>query len=82
LPEEKPEAPFDFFLGVYCLHIVQKTRRRYPHIARAAATAFLRYWPYSLADHQPPRASLQHLVSTVLGIPRASATHHWEMTRP
>ena len=46
LPQDRPEAPFDFFLGVYCVQIMQRTRHKLPHIARTAATAFCRYWHY------------------------------------
>jgi hypothetical protein len=56
LPAVKPEAPFDFFLGVYCIQIMRRTQHKLPHIARAAAEVFCRYWPYgaSVAASGPP----------------------------
>lgn len=66
LPSTRPEAPFDFFLGLYCVEIMKRTQRKLPHIARAAAQAFQQYWHYG-----PPNAPAQqptpwHLVAQAL----------------
>jgi pimeloyl-ACP methyl ester carboxylesterase len=65
----KPEAPFDFLLGVYCVQIMRRTQHKLPHIARAAAEAFCRYWPYdtSVAASGPPTP--WDLAAAVLGKP-------------
>jgi hypothetical protein len=66
LPVERPEAPFDFFLGVYCAQIMHKTRRQKPRIARAAAEIWQRYWHYGV--HVAPGIPTPwDLVSAVLG---------------
>src|SRR5439155_192809 len=46
LPRERPEAPFDFFLGVYCVQIMQRTRQKMPSLAQVAAQVLMRYWHY------------------------------------
>lgn len=69
LPQERPVPPFDFFLGVYCLQMMRRTRRKFPPIARAAAEAFRRYWRYGPPDGQQAAASPWRLVSEVLGQP-------------
>ncbi len=69
LPQEKPEAPFDFFLGVYCIQIMRRTRRKFPHIAKAAADAFTRYWSYGAKDGQDGLCSLWELAATMLDKP-------------
>jgi pimeloyl-ACP methyl ester carboxylesterase len=69
LPQEKPEAPFDFFLGIYCMQIMQKTRHKKPSIAQAAAEAFRRYWCYGIPDGPGNALTPWGLVSTVLGKP-------------
>jgi hypothetical protein len=72
LPQTRPEAPFDFFLGVYCVQIMQRTQHTLPHIARAAAAAFCRYWHYGQQAEQRQPPGLWDLVSTVLETPVAS----------
>jgi hypothetical protein len=72
LPQARPEAPFDFFLGVYCVQIMQRTQHTLPHIARAAAAAFCRYWHYGQQAEQRQQPRLWDLASTVLEMPVAS----------
>jgi hypothetical protein len=67
LPRERPEPPFDFFLGVYCAQIMQRTHRTMPHLARAAAQAFLRYWHYGPDAAPPGQPTLWDLAAEVLG---------------
>jgi len=67
LPRERPEPPFDFFLGVYCVQIMQRTHRTMPHLARAAAQAFLRYWHYGPDAAPPGQPTLWDLAAEVLG---------------
>jgi pimeloyl-ACP methyl ester carboxylesterase len=67
LPRERPEPPFDFFLGIYCVQIMKRTRRTMPHLARAAAQAFLRYWHYASAAASPGQPSLWELATGILG---------------
>jgi hypothetical protein len=69
LPQDRPEAPFDFFLGVYCVQIMQRTRRQLPHIARAAATAFCRYWHYGQQAAQRQRPTPWDLAAAILEKP-------------
>jgi hypothetical protein len=66
MPEARPEAPFDFFLGLYCVQIMRRTQHKLPHIARAAAEAFTRYWHYGTPGHytQPTPSDL---ASAILG---------------
>jgi len=52
LPRERPEAPFDFFLGVYCVQIMQRTRQKMPSLAQVAAQVLMRYWHYG-PDAEP-----------------------------
>jgi pimeloyl-ACP methyl ester carboxylesterase len=66
MPQERPEAPFDFFLGLYCVQIMQRTQQKMPHIARVAAEAFTRYWPYGATDRQHNVPTPWNLVSAVL----------------
>jgi len=67
LPHERPEPPFDFFLGVYCVQIMQRARHKMPHIARAAAQVFLRYWHYGPYAEIPGQPTLWTLTAEVLG---------------
>jgi pimeloyl-ACP methyl ester carboxylesterase len=67
MPQERPEAPFDFFLGLYCVLIMQRTRQKMPRIAQAAAEAFTRYWHYGVQDGQHNAPTPWNLASTVLG---------------
>jgi pimeloyl-ACP methyl ester carboxylesterase len=67
LPHERPEAPFDFFLGVYCVQIMRRTRRKMPSLARVAAQVFTRYWHYGPGAEPPGRPTLWALVAEVLG---------------
>ncbi len=69
LPHARPEPPLDFFLGVYCVQIMQRTRRISPHLAQAAARAFTRYWHYGPPPEQSGAASLWDLTSEILGQP-------------
>jgi hypothetical protein len=71
LPQARPEPPFDFFLGVYCVQIMQRTQRRLPHIARAAATAFCRYWHYGRQAAQRQLPTPWALAAVILETPRA-----------
>jgi hypothetical protein len=66
LPQERPEAPFDFFLGLYCVQIMRQTQRKLPHIARAAAAAFCRYWPSSRPAAPGQRSTPRDLAAAVL----------------
>jgi pimeloyl-ACP methyl ester carboxylesterase len=68
LPQERPAAPFDFFLGLYCVQIMLRTRHKFPLLARTAAELFCWYWHYGGAeatlDAQP---TLWDLASAILG---------------
>jgi pimeloyl-ACP methyl ester carboxylesterase len=67
LPRERPEPPFDFFLGVYCVQIMQRTRYTMPRLARAAARGFISYW-HNGPDVEPPGPpTLWALTADVLG---------------
>jgi hypothetical protein len=66
MPLERPEAPFDFFLAIYCVQIMQRTRYKFPHIARAAAARFVSYWHYGAPESWPHTASLWHLAASLL----------------
>jgi pimeloyl-ACP methyl ester carboxylesterase len=66
LPQEKPEAPFDFFLGVYCSQIMRRSRNKRPHLARAAAEAFTRYWPDGANGTQEASSDFRALVAAIL----------------
>lgn len=67
LPRERPEPPFDFFLGVYCVQIMQRTRHKMPHLAQAAARAFTRYWHYGAYAAPPGQPTLWALATEILG---------------
>ncbi|MBM3223917.1 MAG: alpha/beta hydrolase [Candidatus Tectomicrobia bacterium] len=67
LPHERPEPPFDFLLGVYCVQIMQRTRQRLPHIAQAAAKVFRRYWHYGPSTVSAGPPTLYTLAADVLG---------------
>jgi pimeloyl-ACP methyl ester carboxylesterase len=67
LPQERPEPPFDFFLGVYCVQIMQRTRHKMPHLAQMAARAFTRYWHYGPYVEQPGQPTLWTLATEILG---------------
>ncbi|MGE3539701.1 MAG: alpha/beta hydrolase [Candidatus Tectimicrobiota bacterium] len=67
LPDERPESPFDFFLGIYCVQIVRLTRRKMPHVARLAAQAFTRYWHYGPGSVASEPSALQTLLAAELG---------------
>jgi uncharacterized protein len=66
LPQQRPEAPFDFFLGVYCVQIMQRTQHKLPHIAKAAAAAFCRYWQYGRKTMQRQPPTLWDLATAIL----------------
>jgi pimeloyl-ACP methyl ester carboxylesterase len=67
-PQQRPEPPFDFFLGLYCVQVMLRCRRRLPPMARAAAEIFRRYWHYGAPDGTLPiQPTLWELVSTILG---------------
>ena len=67
LPHERPEAPFDFFLGVYCVQIMQRTRQKMPSLAQVAAQVFTRYWHYGPDAEPPGQPTLWALAAEVLG---------------
>ena len=67
LPYERPEPPFDFFLGVYCVQIMQRTRHKMPHLAQTAARAFTRYWHYGPSPEQSGQPTLWALATEILG---------------
>jgi pimeloyl-ACP methyl ester carboxylesterase len=69
LPHERPEAPFDFFLGVYCIQIMQRTRQKMPSLAQVAAQVFTRYWHYGPDAESPGQPTLWALAAEVLGQP-------------
>jgi pimeloyl-ACP methyl ester carboxylesterase len=75
LPCTRPEAPFDFFLGLYCVQIMQRTRYKYPHIARAAAETFTHYWHYGSQDASHHTPSLWDLAADVLNKPVGPRRH-------
>jgi pimeloyl-ACP methyl ester carboxylesterase len=66
MPEARPEAPFDFFLGLYCVQIMRRTQHKLPHLARAAAAVFTRYWHYGTPDHYTQPTPWE-LASAILG---------------
>jgi hypothetical protein len=67
LPPERPEPPFDFFLGVYCVQIMQRARQKMPSLAQAAAQVFTRYWHYGPEAAPPEQPTLWALAAEVLG---------------
>lgn len=67
LPQERPEPPFDFFLGVYCVQIMQRARHKMPHLAQMAAQAFTRYWHYGPYVAPPGQPTLWTLAAEILG---------------
>jgi pimeloyl-ACP methyl ester carboxylesterase len=67
LPRERPEPPFDFFLGVYCVQIMQRTRQKMPCLAQAAAQVFTRYWHYGPDAEPPGQPTLWALAAEVSG---------------
>jgi pimeloyl-ACP methyl ester carboxylesterase len=69
MPPERPAAPFDFFLGIYCVLIMQRTRYKFPQMARVAAEYFVRYWHYGGQEPWHEATSLWHLAAAVLGQP-------------
>lgn len=72
MPAERPEPPFDFFLGLYCIQIMQRTQHTMPQVAYAAAQRFRQYWHYG----PPPEVegpTPWDLAAAILGAP---------MTRP
>ena len=69
LPRERPEAPFDFFLGLYCVQIMRRTKRKQPSIARAAAEIFIRYRPDETPGEWNGPSHLWGLVASILGKP-------------
>jgi len=66
LPHERPEPPCDFFLGVYCVQIMQRTRYKMPHLAQMAARAFTRYWHYGPDPEPPGQPTLWTLATEIL----------------
>ena len=77
LPHERPEAPFDFFLGVYCVQIMQRTRHKMPSLAQVAAQVFTRYWHYGPDAEIPGQPTLWAFAAEVLGqqVKRHRDTH-------
>jgi pimeloyl-ACP methyl ester carboxylesterase len=71
LPQARPEAPFDFFLGVYCVQIMQRAQHTLPHIARTAAAVFCRYWHYGQQAEQRQQPGLWDLAAAILETPVA-----------
>ena len=71
LPQARPEAPFDFFLGVYCVQIMHRAQHTLPHIARAAAAAFCRYWHYGQQAEPRQQPRLWDLAAAILETPVA-----------
>jgi hypothetical protein len=66
LPQQRPEAPFDFFLGVYCVQIMRRTQHKLPHIAKAAAEIFCRYWQYGRQTTPRQQSTLWDLAAAIL----------------
>src|SRR5262249_4426338 len=66
LQYEHPEPRFDFFLGLYCVQIMQRTRHKLPHLAQTAAQAFTRYWHYGPYAEQPGQPTLWALATEIL----------------
>jgi pimeloyl-ACP methyl ester carboxylesterase len=81
LPVERPEAPFDFFLGLYCVQIMRRAQRKWPRLARIAAEAFCRYWHYGMAEGLATAPTPWDLASTVLGRPVSLQTVMHEQRR-
>ncbi len=67
LPSARPEPPFDFFLGLYCVDVMKRAQRTLPHLASMAAQAFLRYWHYGPATASPGTPTLRDLACTIVG---------------
>ena len=67
LPHERPAPPFDFFLGVYCVQIMQRAHPKMPRLARTAAQIFTRYWHYGPHTERPGQPTLWALAAEVLG---------------
>jgi hypothetical protein len=67
LPHERPAPPFDFFLGVYCVQIMQRAHPEMPRLARTAAQIFTRYWHYGPNTERPGQPTLWALAAEVLG---------------
>jgi pimeloyl-ACP methyl ester carboxylesterase len=67
LPHERPAPPFDFFLGLYCAQIMQRTRQKRPSLAQAAAQVFRRYWHYGPDAEPCGWPTLGRLAAEVLG---------------
>lgn len=66
LPPSKPEAPFDFFLSLYCIQIIRRSKKKLPHLARAAAEVFTCYWPYGANPAPDAPHNLSQVVTRVL----------------
>jgi pimeloyl-ACP methyl ester carboxylesterase len=67
LPPERPDPPFDFFLGVYCAQIMQRTRQKMPSLAQTAAQVFRRYWHYGPETAAPGQPTLWTLAAEASG---------------
>jgi pimeloyl-ACP methyl ester carboxylesterase len=67
LPHERPAPPFDFFLGLYCAQIMQRTRQKMPFLAQVAAQVFTRYWHYGPDAEPHGWPTLWQLAAEVLG---------------
>ena len=67
LLREHPEPPFDFFLSVYCVQIMQRARRKMPHLAQTAARVFARHWRYGPYAEPPGQPTLWALTTEILG---------------
>jgi hypothetical protein len=66
LPHTRPEAPFDFFLGLYCVQIMQRSQRTAPRVAQMAAAIFQRYWHYGPDTVPPGQPTLEALAAAIL----------------
>lgn len=69
MPPERPEPPYDFFLGLYCVQIMQRTQRTQPDVAQAAARRFVQYWHYGPSLDQPGVTTPWDLVAAIQGAP-------------
>jgi pimeloyl-ACP methyl ester carboxylesterase len=77
LPDERPDPPFDFFLGMYCVQIMQRARQKMPSLAQVAAQVLRRYWHYGPDAESPGQPTLLALAAEVLGqqVSQRRSTH-------
>lgn len=69
MPPERPEPPYDFFLGLYCVQIMQRTQQTLPQVAQAAARRLRKYWHYGPSQDQPGVPTPWDLVAEILDEP-------------